>query len=82
MATTERDETAVKPEDCELGSLMWDIRKDVPGVVMGHHGGDRVQLRPINGGTEWDAFQVRELTAREELRIRNSARNELTRRSR
>lgn len=29
---------------------------------MGHLGADRVQLRPIGGGTEWDAFKVRPLT--------------------
>lgn len=80
MATTDRDETAVSPKDCELGSLVWDITKDAPGVVMGHCGGNRVQLRPVSGGTEWDAFKVRPLTAREELRARNNARNELTRR--
>jgi hypothetical protein len=79
MATTERDQTAVSPEDCELGSLVWDIAKDLPGVVMGHHGGDRVQLRAVNGGKEWDAFRLRPLTAREELRVRNSARNEASR---
>ncbi|MFJ7129478.1 hypothetical protein [Streptomyces sp. NPDC098101] len=80
MATTERDRPGVPPEDCEPGALVRDIARDTIGVVMGHHGGDRVQLRPIMGGREWDAFEVHPLTAREELSARNAARNEVTRR--
>ncbi|MEU0343334.1 hypothetical protein ABZ092_31365 [Streptomyces bobili] len=79
MATTERDQAAVSPDDCELGSLVKDTARNKVGVVMGHYGGDRVQLRPIMGGAEWDAFDVRPLTAREELNARNAARNEATR---
>ncbi|AFO10916.1 hypothetical protein ELB20_50 [Streptomyces phage phiELB20] len=79
MATTERDQAAVSPSDCELGSLVMDIATDKVGVVMGHYGGDRVQVRPIKGGAEWDAFRVRPLTAREELSARNAARNAATR---
>lgn len=45
---------------------------------MGRYGGDRVQLRAINGGKEWDAFKVRHLTSREELRHRLAARNDLS----
>ncbi|MEV7287137.1 hypothetical protein AB0O01_21640 [Streptomyces sp. NPDC093252] len=79
MATKDSDQTAVPPQDCDLGALVEDIDRDTVGVVMGHYGSDRVQLRPINGGTEWDAFTVRPLTAREELRIRNAARNAASR---
>ncbi|MCH5676345.1 hypothetical protein [Streptomyces gilvus] len=69
MATRETDELAVEPQGCKLKSLVWDIDKDVPGVVMGHHGGDRVQLRAIRGGREWDATRVRRLTGAELSRI-------------
>ena len=79
MATSERSQATVAPEDCALGSLMKDVTRNKVGVVMGHAGGDRVQLRPVNGGLEWDAFELRCLTAREELSIRNSARNAATR---
>ncbi|MET8827074.1 hypothetical protein ABZX40_05890 [Streptomyces sp. NPDC004610] len=79
MATTDTDQTAVPPQDCGLGTLVKDIDRDLVGVVMGHYGSDRVQLRPINGGTEWDAFTVSPLTAREELRVRNAARNAASR---
>lgn len=74
MATTDREQTAVAPKDCTLGSLVWDTKRDVPGQVMGHEGGDRVQLRALNGGREWDAREVRPLTSREELRFHNMAR--------
>jgi hypothetical protein len=79
MGTTDRAETTVSPEDCELGSLTWDIGRNRPGIVMGHVGGDRVQLRPPTGGLEWDAFKLRPLTASEELTARNNARNAMTR---
>ncbi len=69
------------PGTCPLGTLIKDIERDKVGVVMGHVGGDRVQLRPVGGGLEWDAFKVRSLTPREELSVRNAARNELTRRA-
>ena len=75
MATTDRDTKAVAPECCALDSLVMDMETSRVGVVMGHHGGDRVQLRPLNGGREWDAFRVRRLTPREELSVRNGARN-------
>ncbi|ATI18912.1 hypothetical protein SEA_JANUS_50 [Streptomyces phage Janus] len=78
MATTERDQS-VPPQSCELGEVMWDIGKDVPGIVMGHHGGDRVQMRAVSGGKEWDALKVRPLTARERLSLHLAARNDASR---
>ncbi|MFB8350958.1 hypothetical protein [Streptomyces niveus] len=75
MATTRNNKAAVSPQDCKVGDLMWDIRGDVPGVVVGHHGEDGVRLRAINGGKEWGAKAVRRPTPHEELRHRNAARN-------
>ncbi|MFE7413174.1 hypothetical protein [Streptomyces laurentii] len=80
MATTEENGTAVAPEDCELGTLMMDIGRGAAGIVMGRDDGVRVQLRPLNGGREWDAYRVRHLTVREELSIRCAARDEMMRR--
>ncbi|MFE0964027.1 MULTISPECIES: hypothetical protein [Streptomyces] len=79
MATTDREQATLEPEDCKTGSVVWDIGKDKPGVVMGHLGGDRVQLREVNGGREWDAFRLRNLTAREWLSLHVAARNDATR---
>lgn len=79
MATTDREQATLKPEECDLGSEVWDIVKDVPGVVMGHYGGDRVQLRAVSGGLEWDARRVRRLTARERLSLHLAAQNEASR---
>jgi hypothetical protein len=78
MATTDREQATLKPEDCELGSAVWDTQRDVPGVVMGHLGG-RLQLRAISGGREWDARHVRRLTSREELSLHLAARNDASR---
>jgi hypothetical protein len=78
MATTDSETATLKPEDCELGSTVWDTRRDVPGVVMGHLGG-RVQLRAVAGGKEWDASHLRRLTGREELSLHLAARNDATR---
>ncbi|MEU0950013.1 hypothetical protein ABZ379_46285 [Streptomyces canus] len=69
MATTEKDQTAVPPKSLVVGSLAKDLERNKDGLVMGHLGADRVQLRPIGGGTEWDAFQVRPLTEDEETRL-------------
>jgi hypothetical protein len=46
------------------------------GIVMGEVGG-RVQIRPIRGGTEWDAMpdNVKAPTAREELSARLAIKN-------
>lgn len=79
MATTDREQTTLKPGECDLGDVVWDTGKDVPGVVMGHYGGDRVQLRAVEGGREWDARSVRRLTARERLSLHLAARNDASR---
>ncbi|MEV0926716.1 hypothetical protein AB0I99_16600 [Streptomyces spongiicola] len=57
-----------------------DIATGNAGVVMGHEGPDRVQLRPLSGGREWDAFKVRRLSAREELSARLAIQNHESRR--
>ncbi|MGM9381150.1 hypothetical protein [Streptomyces antibioticus] len=79
MATTDTEQTTLKPQECELGEVVWDKGKSLPGVVMGHLGGDRVQLRAVNGGREWDARSLRPLTARERLSLHLAARNEASR---
>ncbi|QFG12463.1 hypothetical protein SEA_ALVY_54 [Streptomyces phage Alvy] len=79
MATTDTEQTTLEPGECDLGDVVWDTGKDVPGVVMGHLGGDRVQLRAVSGGKEWDARSLRRLTARERLSLHLAARNEATR---
>lgn len=66
MATTEEEQTAVPPKSLVVGSLAKDLERDKDGLVMGHLGANRVQLRPIGGGTEWDAFKVRPLFEDEE----------------
>jgi hypothetical protein len=78
MATTDREQATLKPEGYELGSTVWDTKRDVPGVVMGHLGG-RLQLRAVSGGREWDAKQVRPLTSREQLSLHLAARNDTSR---
>jgi hypothetical protein len=75
---TENETATLKPEDCELGSAVWDTRRDVPGIVMGHLGG-KVQLRAVAGGREWDATKLRPLTGREELSLHLAARNDASR---
>ncbi|UFD97988.1 hypothetical protein PQC18_gp50 [Streptomyces phage Pablito] len=62
-----------------IGELAKDTGRDTVGVVMGHVG-SYVQLRPINGGREWDAKpdRVRSLTAREELSARLAVRNAIS----
>ncbi|BAU87742.1 hypothetical protein SLA_6876 [Streptomyces laurentii] len=80
MATTEDNGTTIAPKDCVLGALMMDVGRGVAGIVMGRDDGVRVQLRPLNGGREWDADRVRHLTSHEELRVRCAARNEMMRR--
>ncbi|WP_240659811.1 hypothetical protein [Streptomyces sp. WAC 01529] len=58
-----------------IGELAKDNAKGRVGVVMGKVGG-RVQIRPIGGGTEWDAMpdNVAMLSAREELSTRLAVR--------
>ncbi|MBG0853764.1 hypothetical protein I2W78_18395 [Streptomyces spinoverrucosus] len=59
-----------------IGELAKDTARGRIGVVMGEVGG-RVQIRPIGGGTEWDAMpgNVVAPSAREELSARLAIRN-------
>ncbi|WP_408994628.1 hypothetical protein [Streptomyces sp. 1268] len=59
-----------------IGELAKDTARRRIGVVMGEVGG-RVQIRPILGGTEWDALpdNVVAPSAREELSARLAIRN-------
>lgn len=59
-----------------VGSFVRDTRRQCDAVVMAAIGG-YVQLRGIDGGTEWDVKpeKIRPLTAREELSARTSARD-------
>ncbi|MFJ9746564.1 hypothetical protein [Streptomyces chartreusis] len=76
MATTNTTGRAVPPRMLSVGTLAKDLANGKVGVVMGHEGPDRVQLRPVSGGREWDAFQVRRLTAREALSARLAIQNQ------
>ncbi|MFG2192476.1 hypothetical protein [Streptomyces sp. NPDC048639] len=72
--------TESQPLRGQLGPVVGDLAKDTSsgrvGIVMGTLGGS-IQLRPVNGGTEWDVRpdRVRSLTAREELSARLAIRN-------
>ncbi|MFD3838444.1 hypothetical protein ACFWWC_19630 [Streptomyces sp. NPDC058642] len=59
-----------------IGELAKDSARDRIGIVMGEAGG-RVQIRPISGGTEWDAMpdNVVAPSAREELSARLAMKN-------
>ncbi|MFD5567539.1 hypothetical protein [Streptomyces cadmiisoli] len=59
-----------------IGELAKDTARGRIGVVMGEVGG-RVQIRPINGGKEWDAMpdDVVPTSGREELSARLAIRN-------
>ncbi|MFV0134947.1 hypothetical protein ACLGIH_17225 [Streptomyces sp. HMX87] len=59
-----------------IGELAKDTARGRIGVVMGEVGG-RVQIRPINGGREWDAMpgNVVQPSAREELSALLAIRN-------
>ncbi|WP_435227887.1 hypothetical protein [Streptomyces sp. Tue6028] len=59
-----------------IGELAKDSARDRLGIVMGEVGG-RVQIRPIGGGTEWDAVprNVVAPSPREELHARLAIRN-------
>ncbi len=59
-----------------IGELAKDTTRGRIGVVMGEVGG-RVQIRPINGGKEWDAMpdDVVPTSTREELSARLAIRN-------
>ncbi|MCW2899274.1 MAG: hypothetical protein JWO67_1539 [Streptosporangiaceae bacterium] len=59
-----------------VGTWVRDTRRQCDAVVMAAVG-TYVQLRPVKGGTEWDAKpgDIRPLTAREELSARTLARS-------
>lgn len=59
-----------------VGELAKDQRTGRIGLVMGEIGG-RVQMRPMNGGIEWDAMpdDVVAPKAREELSARLAVKN-------
>ncbi|MBT2387905.1 hypothetical protein J7E87_00340 [Streptomyces sp. ISL-1] len=59
-----------------VGELAKDTASGRVGVVMGEIGG-RVQMRPMQGGIEWDAMpdKVVALSAREELSERLAVKN-------
>ncbi|MDQ0848031.1 hypothetical protein QFZ68_007794 [Streptomyces sp. V1I6] len=59
-----------------IGDVAKDVATGRVGVIMGTAGG-RVQMRPVQGGIEWDAMpdKVTKLRAREELRARLAVRN-------
>jgi hypothetical protein len=59
-----------------IGELAKDTASGRIGFVMGEVGG-RVQIRPIGGGTEWDAMPDNVVTpsAREELSARLAIKN-------
>ncbi len=63
-----------------IGELAKDTTWGRIGIVMGEVGG-HVQIRPIRGGTEWDAMpdKVVPPSAREELSARLAIRNANTR---
>ncbi|NEE42655.1 hypothetical protein G3M53_97125 [Streptomyces sp. SID7982] len=63
-----------------IGELAKDTARERIGVVLGEVGG-RVQIRPIRGGTQWDAMPDNVVTPseREELSARLAIRNANTR---
>ncbi|MFM9445306.1 hypothetical protein [Streptomyces acidiscabies] len=63
-----------------IGELAKDTARGRIGVVMDEVGG-RVQIRPLTGGTEWDALpdNVVALSAREELSAPLAIRNDNSR---
>jgi hypothetical protein len=64
-----------------VGTLAVDTRRDEVGEVRGHVG-PYVQLRPVEGGCEWDARpeDVRPVSAAESLSRRVSDANRRSRR--
>ncbi|WP_405595364.1 hypothetical protein OG741_04515 [Streptomyces sp. NBC_01410] len=59
------------PAVLEIGTLAVDTRRNKVGRVMGHVG-PRVQLRPLEGGREWDVEpqNIRAASADEALSAR------------
>lgn len=75
LATTERAQEATAGSDVpEVGRLAYDLSAKKVGVLMGEWAG-RYMLRPLEGGREWDAVNVRPVTAREELSARLAVKN-------
>lgn len=73
---TKRDGGLYMPSRPGIGELGRDTASGRVGVVMGQIGG-RVQMRPVQGGIEWDAIpdSVVVLSAREELSARLAVKN-------
>ncbi|MDI3390723.1 hypothetical protein QIS99_31680 [Streptomyces sp. B-S-A8] len=71
MATTDGGPGATE------GVLVKDSDNGKVGVVMGSEG-PYLQLRPLNGGREWDARpdRIARLTVREEISARLAVQNE------
>jgi hypothetical protein len=63
-----------------IGDLAKGTARNKVGVLMGEAGG-RLLMRPPGGGREWevDPGDIGPVTALEEMRARNSARNRMTR---
>ncbi|MCW2873570.1 MAG: hypothetical protein JWL99_4890 [Streptomyces oryziradicis] len=64
------------PRGPRVGALARDIGRDKVGVVMAILG-DRIFLRPLGGGREWETAMdgVRALRPREELSVRLAVAN-------
>lgn len=62
-----------------VGSQAVDTKRNEVGDVMGFEGG-RIQLRPLRGGTEWDACpeHVRPATFHEVLSAKVKATNDIS----
>ncbi|WP_406401502.1 hypothetical protein OH805_20770 [Streptomyces sp. NBC_00879] len=73
---TKQDGRPYTPARPGIGELGRDTASGRVGVVMGEIGG-RVQMRPVQGGIEWDAMpdNVVALRAREELSARLAVKN-------
>ncbi|WTY68662.1 hypothetical protein OG741_19805 [Streptomyces sp. NBC_01410] len=72
MAGTRADgPESVTPAALEIGSLAADTKRNKVGRVMGQVG-PRVQLRPLEGGREWDVApqDIREASSDEALSAR------------
>ncbi|MET7715846.1 hypothetical protein [Streptomyces sp. NPDC005407] len=54
MSASEAEVTREQPTDPEAGDVVRDAATKQVGRVMGHEG-PCFQLRPLNGGKEWDA---------------------------
>jgi hypothetical protein len=63
-----------------IGDLAKDTATNKVGVLVDEVGG-RLLMRPVDGGKEWEVEpdNVEHPTALEQMRMRNSARNRMTR---